>query len=467
MSEVHQIEKPTVSSAAVEATLPPLGTAVNVLMIWPRFGESFWSLSGMMELVPQKAVEPPLGLITIAALCPPEWTVRLIDRGFEEVKDSDFAWADLVMVSGMRLQHDDMREVLLRARAIGKRTIVGGPHASSQPEMLTPLADHVVVGEPDEVFGTIAADLESGTAKPLYVISEKPDLTNSPVPRFDLLKLHKYLLMSVQFSRGCPFQCEFCDIITIYGRRPRTKSPEQMLRELDLLYELGWRNRVFIVDDNFVGNRRRALELVERLQEWQRLRDTPFVFSTEASIDLAQHPAMLEAMVRANFWSIFIGIETPSRESLTETRKLQNLRRDPLECVKQIQQAGLWVSAGFIVGFDADTADIFERQVEFIENAAIPFAMAGFLVALPTTPLYERMKKEGRLIEGVPISRVKMPNFQTILPLPTLLQGGIAILRSITNRLPFTTEPFGRWSTGTCMRPKKRRLSRDRSSAGF
>jgi radical SAM superfamily enzyme YgiQ (UPF0313 family) len=409
-----------------------LGTDMKVLLVWPRFPASFWSFSRMLDLLPQDVLHPPLGLITVAALCPKNWTLKLIDRNLEELRDSDILWADLVMVSGMRVQDADMRDVLLRARALGKRTIVGGPYASSQPEALLPLADHLVVGEPDEVFESIARDLEAGSAKSLYVVEEKPDVTKTPVPRCDLLKLNKYLSMTVQFSRGCPFQCEFCDIITIYGRKPRTKAVEQMIVEFDALLKQGWRGRVFVVDDNFIGNHKRALELSLKLAEWQKEHGHPFALFTEASMDLAQRPALMEAMVRANFSSIFLGIESPSRQSLTETKKFQNLREDPLECVKLIRRSGLWVTAGFIVGFDSDTEDIFERQIEFIERAAIPWAMSGFLVALPTTPLYARLAKEGRLIEHKRMSHnFKSPNFRTVIPLPQLLKGGRSILQSI------------------------------------
>jgi radical SAM superfamily enzyme YgiQ (UPF0313 family) len=424
---------PTPTTESLEAhKLPPLGKGIKVLLVWPRFPESFWSFSRMMDLLPQAVLHPPLGLITVAALCPEQWTLRLIDRNLEELRDSDILWADLVMVSGMRVQYDDIGEVLTRARALGKRTMVGGPYASSEPKALLPLADHVVVGEPDEVFAVIAADLEGGSAKRLYVISDKPDVSRTPVPRYDLLKLDKYLSMAAQFSRGCPFQCEFCDIITIYGRKPRTKAADQMIVEFDVLFKLGWRGRVFVVDDNFIGNHKRALELTLKIADWQIERGHPFVLSTEASMDLAQRPALIEAMVRANFWSVFMGIESPSRQSLAETKKFQNLREDPLECVKTIRHSGLWVMAGFIVGFDSDTEDIFERQIEFIERAGIPWAMSGFLVALPTTPLHARMAKEGRLIEGRRMStHFKSPNFRTVIPLSKLLNGARSILNSI------------------------------------
>jgi radical SAM superfamily enzyme YgiQ (UPF0313 family) len=402
----------------------PLGSALKVLLVWPRFPSSFWSFEGLLDLVSIDANQPPLGLVTVAALCPKSWTLRLIDRSFEELLDADILWADLVMVSGMRVQKDDIREILLRARALGTRTIIGGPFASSEPELLLRLADHVVVGEPDEVFPEIASDLERGSARRLYVVKEKPDVTQTPLPRFDLLQIGKYASMAVQFSRGCPFQCEFCDIITIYGRKPRTKRPAQLMAELDAVYDLGWRDEVFIVDDNFIGNHKRALELALELQEWQKRRGYPIFFYTEASIDLAEKPELIDAMVKANFFFVFIGIESPSPKSLTEAKKFQNLRRDPLECVHLIQSRGLWVTAGFIIGFDSDTEEIFEQQRDFIERAAIPWAMAGFLIAPPTTPLYDRMLQEGRLlIESTSTSNFDPPNFKTILPLPVLLKG--------------------------------------------
>ena len=442
-------------------SLPPLGAAIKVLMIWPRFPPSFWGFGGVMDLIPEETIHPPLGLLTLAALCPKNWNLRLVDRSFEPLLDSDILWADLVMVSGMHVQRDDIHQTLLRVRALGKRTMIGGPYASSRPDTVLELADHVVVGEPDEIFGGIAADLERGSARPLYVVHDKPDVSKTPVPRFDLLKIKKYVSMAVQFSRGCPFQCEFCDIITIYGRKPRTKAPQQLLAELDALLKLGWHDQVFIVDDNFIGNHKRALELAQSLEEWQKARDYPFLFYTEASIDLAQRPELIEAMVKANFYYVFIGIESPSEQSLMETKKYQNLRHDQLESVRFIQSQGLWVTAGFIIGFDSDTQDIFERQRDFIERAAIPWAMAGFLQAPPTTPLYERMVKAGRYLgEGSALSNFDSPNFRTLLPLPVLLQGLRETLASLYTPLHFTIGLIVRFCSGKHGSSRKRRTFR-------
>ncbi len=460
MFQLNESQKPANPAATEGASgrppFAPLGSALNVLLIWPRFPSSFWSFDGILDLIRIETNHPPLGLLTVGALCPKSWTLKLIDRSFEDLRDADILWADLVMISGMRVQKDDTREILLRARALGRRTMIGGPFASSEPELLLQLADHVVVGEPDEVFPEIAADIERGTAKRLYVIEDKPDVSKSPLPRFDLLKPGKYASMGVQFSRGCPFQCEFCDIITIYGRKPRTKRPSQLLAELDRLYELGWREEVFIVDDNFIGNHKLALELARELEAWQKAHDYPMLFYTEASIDLAQKPELIEAMVRANFFYVFIGIESPSPESLAEAKKFQNLRRDPLESIRFIQNQGLWVTAGFIIGFDSDTESVFEQQRDFIERAAIPWAMVGFLQAPPTTPLFERMLKEDRLlIESTATSNFDPPNFRTLIPLPVLLKGYRGLLLSLYDAPAFYERCYRSLLHWKARRPQK------------
>jgi radical SAM superfamily enzyme YgiQ (UPF0313 family) len=354
---------------------PPLGKKIKALLVWPKIPNSFWAFNGMLELLPEKVVMPPLGLITVGALCPAEWNLRLADEAVEDLTDDDLRWADLVMVGGMEVQKAGMVDILARSRGLGVRTMVGGPYASSEPERMLTLADHVVVGEPDEVFGEIAAALEAGTAKRLYEVTDKPDVTCTPIPRFDLLKLGSYASMSIQFSRGCPFQCEFCDIIILYGRKPRTKHPQQVTAELDALLSLGWMKQVFIVDDNFIGNHARALELCVELEKWQHAHGSPVMFYTEASMDLARKTALVEAMVKANFFYVFLGIESPSKESLQETKKFQNLAVDPVNCIDILHEKGLWVTGGFIVGFDSDTDDIFERQIEFIERTAIPWAL--------------------------------------------------------------------------------------------
>ena len=423
---------PSKATEPVPVALPPLGSNIKVLMVWPSFPPSFWGFEGVLQMIPERAMTPPLGLITVAALCPATWQIRLIDHAFEELRDEDLNWADLVMVSAMHAQRADALHVLGRARAMNRRTFVGGPWASTDPEAVLRAADHVMVGEAEEAFPAIAAALENGTAQALYRIVDKPDMTRSPVPRFDLLHREKYTSMPIQFSRGCPFQCEFCDIITIYGRRPRAKTPTQVMRELEVLYKLGWRNEVFIVDDNFIGNSAQALQLSRELIEWQKVHQQPFSFYTEASIDLASRPDLMDAMVEANFMYVFIGIETPSAEALKESHKFQNLRKNNVEQVRIIQERGLWVLAGFIVGFDSDDETIFDRQLEFISRTAIAWAMAGILMAPPTTALFDRMKREGRLIEDSPsTSNFGLPNFRTVLPLPVLLRGLCKLLQGL------------------------------------
>jgi len=449
----------SLSSPEPVSTFPPLGKQIKVLMVWPAFPPSFWSFAGMMQMLDEKVVMPPLGLITVAALCPKEWTIRLIDQQVESVSDEDILWADLVMTSGMKVQRKGMEGILARARALGRRTVVGGPYASGEPETLLKFADHVVAGEPDEVFSEIARDFENGTAKRFYQVEEKPDMTSSPVPRFDLLKNEYYASMPIQFSRGFPFQCEFCDIIILYGRKPRAKRPAQIRAELDTLLSLGWKKQVFIVDDNFIGNHKLALELSEELEKWQKEHGYPLAFYTEASLDLAQRTALMDAMVKANFFYVFLGIESPSKESLTETKKYQNLRLDPVESIKIIQRGGLWVTGGFIVGFDSDPEDIFERQIQFIEEAAVPWAMMNFLHAVPLTPLHDRMKREGRLIEhSVNSSDSTVSNFRTIIPLPVLVRGYQKTLQAIYDPAKFFDRAWRSlqdWQTKQTQHPAK------------
>jgi radical SAM superfamily enzyme YgiQ (UPF0313 family) len=423
--------------------LPALGKQIRALLVWPSFPDSFWSFRGMLPIVGASAILPPLGLITVAALCPPHWSVRLVDCSVEALCDEHLSWADLVMISGMYVQREGIERVARRARALNRRVMIGGPYASSQPDVVLQFADHVVTGEPDEVFHEIAGQLEQGTARRLYLLDEKPDVSKSPTPRFDLLKIDRYASMALQFSRGCPFQCEFCDIITLYGRKPRTKSTPQMLSEFDTLYDLGWRKSIFVVDDNFLGNQTRALELSNAIVHWQEQHGWPFPLYTEVSLDLALRDHLVEAMVKANFMAVFVGIESPKKEALIETKKFQNLHMDPLDSVRSLQRRGLWVMGGFIIGFDSDTPDIFSEQHSFIEQSAIAWAMAGFLQAPPTTALFNRLKLEGRLeFQSQATSNFCVPNFRTVLPLPLLVRGYCSILSSLYEASSFYERAF-------------------------
>jgi radical SAM superfamily enzyme YgiQ (UPF0313 family) len=337
--------------------------------------------------------------MTVAALLPGEWNKRLVDTNVERLRDRDLAWADVVLLSGMHIQLDPLLEIVERCRARGLRTVVGGPIASSVPAAELK-ADHVVIGEAEELITGLARDLELGTAKAVYQAAERPEMSTSPLPALSLIKMNRYSTMTVQYSRGCPFNCEFCDIIEIYGRRPRTKAVAQVLAELDQLHAAGWREAVFIVDDNFIGNKARAKELCVALAQWRSQHKKSFDFLTEASLNLADDPELMQLMKDAGFISVFLGIETPDVPGLIAANKLQNTRRSLLDSVATIQSYGMQVMGGFILGFDTDRDDIFDRMVDFIEKSGIPIAMVGLLQAMPGTQLFRRLWREGRIVDA-------------------------------------------------------------------
>ncbi len=371
---------------------------MNALLIYPEWPDTYWSFKHALPFEGKRSAYPPLGLITISPMLPKHWKKRLVDTNIRPLTDSDLKWADVALLSGMLVHKEEMLKILKRCRDRGLRTIVGGPIASSVTE-LSQYADHVVSGEAEELISQLVEDVEHGCAKPLYKAVRMPGLDLTPLPDLDLIQTRYYSAMAIQYSRGCPFNCEFCDIIEIYGRRPRTKTPAQVIAELQQLYDLKWRGSVFIVDDNFIGNKRKVKELLPELAEWNLSRENPFTFFTEASVNLADDEDLLGMMKRARFTRVFLGIETPVEESLKEAQKMQNTRKNLIESVHRIQDYGMEVMAGFIVGFDNDPADIFDRQVEFIQESAIPLAMVGLLLALPGTQLFRRLQKEGRIVE--------------------------------------------------------------------
>lgn len=372
---------------------------MRVLLVYPLFPKTFWSYEKILELIDRKVLLPPLGLVTVAAILPQSWEFRLVDRNIRAVTEEEWAWADLVILSAMIVQKEDLLDQIREAKRHGKRVAVGGPYPTSVPdEALEAGADYMILDEGEITLPMFVEAIARGETSGIYRANgEKPSVTETPVPRYDLLDFSAYDSMSVQFSRGCPFQCEFCDIIVLYGRKPRTKTPQQLLKELDYLYELGWRRGVFMVDDNFIGNKRNVKLLLRDLKEWQRAHGYPFRFNTEASVDLAQDPELMELMVDCFFDAVFVGVETPDEDSLALTKKFQNTRDSLTDAIDTITRAGLRVMAGFIIGFDGEKPGAGRRIVEFVERAAIPTTTFAMLQALPNTALWHRLEKEGRL----------------------------------------------------------------------
>ncbi|CAN1213120.1 DUF4070 domain-containing protein [Tumidithrix helvetica PCC 7403] len=371
---------------------------MRVLLVYPLFPKTFWSYEKILELVNRKVLLPPLGLITVASILPQAWEFKLVDRNVRNITEAEWAWADLVILSAMIVQKDDLLAIIQEAKRRGKRVACGGPYPTSMPEVPQSAGvDYLILDEGEITLPMFVEAIAKGETSGIFRTQEKPDVTSTPVPRFDLLEFDAYDSMSVQFSRGCPFQCEFCDIIVLYGRKPRTKTPEQLLAELDYLYELGWRRGVFMVDDNFIGNKRNVKLLLEALKVWQQEHEYPFRFNTEASVDLAADQELMDLMMDCYFDAVFLGIETPDEDSLQMTKKFQNTRSSLLEAVEAITKTGLRVMAGFIIGFDGEKSGAGDRIVRFAELTGIPTTTFAMLQALPHTALWHRLEKEGRL----------------------------------------------------------------------
>jgi radical SAM superfamily enzyme YgiQ (UPF0313 family) len=370
----------------------------NVLLVSPRFPvDTFWNNKAICRVGGARHTAIPLGLLTVAALLPDEWTCRLIDRNVSDVTDGDLDWADLVMTGGMNVQRLDCLDFIALARSRGKVVVVGGPDVTSEPGFYAS-ADFLVLGEAEVIIREFVAAWDSGQRRGTFTADKyKVDVTTSPVPRFDLIRRSDYLYFAVQFSRGCPFNCEFCDIIELYGRMPRVKTAAQMLAELDALYRAGHRGHLDFVDDNFIGNKKAVKALLPQLIAWQKAHGYPFAFSTEASINLADDDALLALMREAEFFVVFVGIESPDGDTLVAMQKKQNARRDLTQSVHKIYRAGMFVIAGFIVGFDTEKGSIADGMVEYIEDAAIPVCMVGLLTALANTQLTTRLKRENRM----------------------------------------------------------------------
>jgi radical SAM superfamily enzyme YgiQ (UPF0313 family) len=404
---------------------------MKILLVNPEFPETYWSFRHALPFEGKRCVFPPLGLLTVSSLLPRACERRLIDLNVEPLKDSQIEWADMIFITGMLAQKESLHEVVRRSKERNKMVVLGGPYVTSTIEEL-PYADHIFQGEAETTLPQFFKDLERGEAKRTYKAPERPPLSLTPVADFGLVNFKKYSCMSVQYSRGCPFSCEFCDIIEIYGRVPRTKSNQQILAEFDELKRLGWRGPLFIVDDNFIGNKKNVRQLMPELIEWQTKNRFPFSLLTEASLNLADDDDLLDAMKAAGFRRVFLGIETPVEESLKEAQKSQN-RGNLLNSVRKIQNHGMEVMAGFIVGFDNDPEDIFERQIEFIRESAIPMAMVGMLNALPDTQLWKRLEREGRLLgaDATGNNTIATVNFIPKMDVEKLISGYQRIMRTI------------------------------------
>ena len=398
----------------------------NALLIYPEHPPTYWGMKTALEVSGKKAVIPPLGLLTVAALFPPKYDLRVLDLNVARLTDADLEWADMVFTSTMIVQRVSLQIVVDRCNLAGVPVVAGGPHPTTFHDEIRGV-DHFLLDEVEDTFPRFLQDVEDGIAKPIYRAPLKPDVTRSPLPRFDLINLEDYHTMGLQFSRGCPFDCEFCDITKLYGRVPRTKTPEQMVGEFDLLYRLGWRGQVFLADDNFIGNKRDAMRLLPAVAEWQRDRGYPFVLSTEASLNLARMDKLMEAMVEAGFDAVFLGIETPTPEALIKTKKPQNVSKDDknflFNAIGKIQQKGMQVQGGFILGLDDDSDNVFDAQIEFIQETGIPVAAIYLLTALKGTDMYIRLEKEDRLLDASIGTTAMTLNFRPEMDPEVLLDG--------------------------------------------
>jgi radical SAM superfamily enzyme YgiQ (UPF0313 family) len=371
---------------------------MKILLVYPHYPNTFWSFKYALNLISKRAAFPPLGLLTVAAMLPADWEKKLVDMNVTKLTDGNIKWADYVFISAMEVQKESAKAVIERCNKLGVKIVAGGPHFTTGYQEFAGV-DHFVLGEAEVTLQPFLDDLEKGCARHIYTSEQRPDITLTPIPLWSLINMKHYSSMNTQYSRGCPFDCEFCDIVILNGHTPRTKSKVQLISELDALYERGWRGSLFIVDDNFIGNKKKLkTEILPALIEWRKSKKYPFAFFTEASINLADDEELIHLMVAAGFDVVFIGIETPNEQSLIECTKTQNQNRDLVASVKILQDFGLEVQGGFIVGFDSDPESIFQNQIDFIQKSGIVTAMVGLLNAPTGTKLHKRLKGEGRLL---------------------------------------------------------------------
>jgi len=404
---------------------------MKALLAYPKYPDTFWSWEGTMKIIRRKAAFTPLGLLTVAAMLPAAWSKKLIDMNVSELRDKDILWADYVLVSAMITQKESAKEVISRCNKLGVKVIVGGPLFTTSHEEFEGI-DHCIVGEAEDTLPAFLRDLENGCAKKVYVSRAYPDITKARVPLLELVNITDYVSLSVQNSRGCPFDCEFCDVIVMNGRVPRVKSAEQFLAEIDAIKKTGFKGMVLVVDDNFIGNKGKVKAMLPELIKWQKENGEPFTFSTEASINLADDEELMDNMVQAGFDQVFLGLETPSSAGLVECGKRQNEGRDIVASVKKIQRHGLHTAGGFIVGFDSDTESIFDDQIAFVRKSGVVVAMVGVLMALPKTRLYKRLFGEGRILDASTGNNTDcFLNFKTKMGNEALLEGYKRIVRTI------------------------------------
>jgi len=405
---------------------------MNILLVYPLYPESFWSFTHALRFVSKKASFPPLGLLTIASMLPGEWNKKLIDMNTSDLKDKDILWADYVFISAMSVQSKSADDVIKTCKKLKTKIVAGGPLFTSTPENYKNI-DHLILNEAEITLPQFLKDLNNKTLKHKYTTTEWADMKITPLPLWELVSMNHYTSMNLQYSRGCPFDCDFCDITVLYGRKPRTKTKEQVLEELDTLYYSGWRGPVFFVDDNFIGNKAKLKkEILPAIAEWMKKRKSPFYLNTEASINLADDEQLMQLMVNAGFESVFVGIESPNEESLVECNKIQNRNRNLIESVKKIQKAGLEVQGGFIVGFDNDHPQIFEELTNFIQQSGIVTAMVGLLNAPRGTKLEKRLNVEGRMLKDFTGNNTDFTiNFIPKMDSDKLLSGYKSILKKI------------------------------------
>lgn len=411
---------------------------MKVVLVYPRCPDTFWSFKYALKFISKKTAYPPLGLLTVAAMLPKDWEKKLVDMNVANLRDKDLEGADLVFISAMTIQKASVKEVISKCKKMGIRIVAGGPLFTSGYEEFEDV-DYFVLNEAEITLPLFLEDLRNGCAKHIYTSKGFPDIEKTPTPLWGLVNMKKYVSMNLQYSRGCPFNCEFCDITTLFGHRVRTKSRDQILAELESLYFQGWRGDVFFVDDNFIGNRRKLKrEILPAIIEWMATKRHPFSFSIEASIDLSDDEELMQLMIKAGIYSVFLGIETPNKESLAECSKFQNKNRDLLACVKKIQKAGLQVMGGFIVGFDNDPSSIFEKQIEFIQKSGIISAMVGLLNAPRGTRLYQRLLRENRLLKEASGDNTDFSiNFIPKMSYEILINGYKRIINGIYSPKPY------------------------------